>query len=137
MKIASIVLLPDINPCILSIFKIFLNLPLITPSETFIACSNNLMPICKTHMSVHHLFLCKHSPFNSCSNPWHFTIFHHSIKPLLHFNGFGRSRIATVWNHSNTGKVWSRFYAFYGVVTVWLRRPRKIYGRSTGTPRIC
>jgi hypothetical protein len=28
-----------------------------------------------------------------------------------------RSGITTVWNRSITGKVWSRFYAFYGIVT--------------------
>ena len=37
--------------------------------------STGFMP-CMCHMSVHHPYLCEHSPSNSCSN--HLVIYHHS-----------------------------------------------------------
>ena len=37
---------------------------------------------CMSHMSVHHPYLCEHSPFNSFSNP--LVIYHHSPQHLTH-----------------------------------------------------
>ena len=61
MKIASAMLLPDINPnCILSIFTISLRSFFPKPS---LHAPVALCP-CMSNMSVHHPFLFKHSSFN-------------------------------------------------------------------------
>ena len=69
MKIASVMLFSAMNPnCMLSILTIFLTLPSIILSKPSLHTPTALCP-CMSHMSLHHSYLCKHSPSNSFSNP--------------------------------------------------------------------
>ena len=49
---------------LLSVFKIFLTLPSITLSRTFMACSDMICPY-MSHISLHHPLFCRHSLTNA------------------------------------------------------------------------